>query len=199
VKIGIIAEGDTEYTCLPTLVAKKGHVIVGTYNLGGVGNQYPWEGLMRKKVFPFLRAFSRKQVGSRPDRVLIVIDREERASCCPDLAAEGVTILQRCLKRSNISLDFRLVVPDPVFECWLMADVCALDASHLFKTRPSSVIGPQTDGVNVLKALKRCLRRSEKWDKVKYGKALAQRLDFEKQNVLAASRSLRKFVKEIAV
>lgn len=196
-KIGIIAEGDTEYACLPTLVAKNEHVIVGTYNLGGVGDYFPWEALMRKKVYPLLRAFAYKQVAGRPDKVIIVIDREKRVDCPPTLAAAGVSILGGCLAAENIVMNFSLVVPDPVFECWLLANVRALDESPFFKTKVSTVIGATTDGTHMLKSIKTCLKRGVKWDKVKFGKALAQRLDIRNDTVLGASRSLRKFVKEI--
>ena len=196
-KIGIIAEGDTEYACLPTLVAKRNHVIVGTYNLGGVGDDFPWDGLMRKKVFPLIRAFAQKQTSGRPDKVIIVIDREKRSDCCPALATTATSLLSRCLAAENVNMNFTVVVPNPIFECWLLADVQALDSSPLFKARLSETIGSTTDGCDVLSMLKPCLKRGAKWDKVKYGKALAQRLDLQSNKVLSASRSLRKFVKEL--
>ena len=196
-KIGVIGEGDTEYHCLPTLAAKFGHIIVSTYNLGGVGPEFPWEGLMRKRVFPLLRACVRKHDAGRPDKVLIVIDREDRSDCCPDLASQAKLVLDSCLGEENLEIDFSVVLPDPCFECWLFADTTALDNSPLFTRRLSEVIGATTDGRRIESLIKPHLKKSEKWDKVKFGKPLAQRLDLTNPAVLAASRSLRKLVKEL--
>ncbi len=152
---------------------------------------------MRKKVFPLLRAFAHKQSSGRPDKVIIVIDRERRSDCCPDLSYIANSVLSSSLAAENIEISFSVIIPDPCFECWLFANVEALDSSPLFKTKPSTVIGVTTDGRDMIDVIRPCLKPGIKWDKVRFGKGLAQRIDLRDNVVLSASRSLRKLVKEL--
>jgi hypothetical protein len=196
-KIGIIGEGDTEYACLPTMVSKLGHTVVGNHNLCGIGANYPTESLFAKKIYPYVRGLSIKSMQSRPDRVVIVLDRENRTECSGEIAAAGLKILERELSKENLIMPISVVVANRQFECWLLADTTALDGSPLFKDVLSSQIGPTIDEINVLGIIRANLRPSCGWDKPRYGKALAQKLDLTSPEVLSASRSLRKFVKEL--
>ena len=97
----------------------------------------------------------------------------------------------------ELTMSVAVVIPNPTFECWLLANSKILDNSPLFKKPISSAIGNQTDGKNIPALIQKHLKDSEKWDKPVHGKMLAQKLDLTDTTVLKRSRSLRKFVKEI--
>ena len=196
-KVGIIGEGDTEFYCIPTLVSKKGHQVVGCHNLRGVGGDYPWDSLFTKKIYPYVRGFAVKSAVNKPDKVLIIIDREDRSECCGGLAAEGVRLITHKLAEENLSIATSVVIPNRQIECWLMADTSALDRSPLFERPLSPLLGDNLDETNVMKVINDNLKKGQKWDKPKFGKALVQKLNLENETVLRRSRSLRKLIKEV--
>jgi hypothetical protein len=196
-RIGVIGEGETEFHCVPTLVAKLGHVVVGVHQLGGVGSGFPWEKLFCDKVYPYVRGFAVKSPINRPDKVIIVLDREERQECCGLLARQAQNLLLSELAKENLTMPVSVVLANRQFECWLVGDGSALDSSPLLKQKLSPLIGTTIDEANVLGIIKQNLKRGCGWDKPRYGKALAQKLDLACPRVLASSRSLRKFVKEL--
>src|SRR6266480_3984846 len=100
-RIGVIGEGETEYNCVPTLVSKLGHVVVGVHHLGGAGTDFAWNKLFVNKIFPYVRGFAVKRPENRPDRVVIVLDRERRQECCGALARQAETLLSGELANEN--------------------------------------------------------------------------------------------------
>jgi hypothetical protein len=67
----------------------------------------------------------------------------------------------------------------------------------MFKRPLSRLIGGITDGKDILSIINANLKPSRNWDKIRFGLALAKKLDLSKGTVLQRSRSLRKFVKEL--
>lgn len=196
-KIGIIGEGFTEYEAVPHLVGKFGHTIVGRAHLHGVGTEYPWEPLIKDRVYALVRSYAVKSPPNRPDKVIVVIDREDRPECCGRLAEIGLAIIQDSLAKEALFIPVSIIIPNKILECWLFAQPGLLDRSKLFRRPISCAIGNQTDGKNILDIVKNNLAPKMKWKKVEHGKALAQKIDLMDQAVLNRSRSLRKFVKEV--
>lgn len=196
-KIGIIAEGFTEYESVPKLVGKLGHSVVGRNNLRGIGEEFPWEALFERKIFPLVRAYALRPYSNRPDKVLIVIDRENRPECCGQLAALGSSVLQNLLSAESLSIATSIVLPNRCIECWLFAQPELLDTSPLFKRPIALQIGNAIDEKNILQIVKNNLAPNKTWDKIAHGKLLAQAINLSSPSVLARSRSLRKFVKEL--
>jgi len=196
-KIEIIGEGQTEYYCLPTLVSKFSHTIVGVHHLHGIGVQFDWEKAICVKVYPYVRAFAKRNAVNRPDKVIVVIDRETRMQCCPELSERATRCLHRLLRKENLIIPVCVVIPNRIFESWLFADPKLLDNSPLFKTAISKAIGNQSDEKNIEELIKTHLKPGKKWVKDAYGKKLAQSLDLRDSKVLKRSRSLAKFVKEL--
>jgi Domain of unknown function (DUF4276) len=197
-RIGVIGEGETEYYCVPTLVAKLGHVVAGVHSLGGVGTEFPWDKLFTHRIYPYVRGFAVKNLQNRPDRVVIVLDREERQECCGMLSGQAEGLLAQSLANENLTLPVSVVLANRQFECWLLADTTALDSSPLIKEPISPHLAESIDETDVLHIINGKLRRGCSWDKVRYGKALAQRLNIQDAAILNRSRSLRKFVKELS-
>lgn len=198
-KIGFIGEGETEFNCLPTLISKFGHQTVGNHHLSGVSGSFPWEKLMKIRIFPYLRGFAVKKGQTRPDKVLIVIDREKRGDCCGLLSTAGHSVLKACLESCNLDISFAIVLPNPTFESWLFSQPDLLDNSPLFDGPISHLFPQDLDSRNALNIAKARLKAGKAWDKPKHGKALAQRIDLGDATVASRSRSLRKFIKEISL
>jgi len=194
---GVIGEGETEYNCVPSMIATLGHTVAGVHNLGGVGPDYPWDRVFTDKIYPYVRGFAVKRPENRPDRVLIVLDRESREDCCGNLASAAEELLSQSLAKDNLTISLSVVLANRQFECWLLANIHVLDKSRIMKRPISELLNGGTDERNVLRIITSNLVRGETWDKPRYGKQLAQRLDLQDASVLANSRSLRKFVKEV--
>jgi hypothetical protein len=196
-KLGIIVEGETEYFCIPELASKLKHTVTGRHHLRGVGSDYPWEDVCNKLVYPYVRGFALQNSARRPDKVVIVVDREERSECCGGLATHGEKVLKEKLAEENLDINLSIVLPNTQFECWLLAEAELLDRCPMFKRPLSRLIGGTTDGKDILSIINANLKPSRNWDKIRFGLALAKKMDLSKGTVLERSRSLRKFVKEL--
>jgi len=196
-KVGVIGEGPTEYRCVPSLVARLNHRVVGVHDLGGIGGSFPWDKAILLRVYPYVRSFAVRGSPSRPDKVIVVVDREDRPECCGALAGRGCDLIRAELAKEGLEISTSIVLANRQFECWLFAQPELLDGSPIFKVRISSLINSETDEKNILSMVNASLKQGRKWDKPGYGKALAQRLELTNPAVLGRSRSLRKFVKEL--
>ena len=189
-----VVEGHAEFNCIPSLLGRRGHTVIGRLTLNGGNGKSLWAALIRNKVFPRVRGMALK----RPDKVLVVLDREDRSDCCPTLASTAAAILQQALAAENIVCCLSIVVCDRNFENALFADVQLVDRlaiiapQHKFSTSvPASL-----DGVNVLARLKSCLAPGQCYDKVRHSLALIRELDYNDAQVLQRSRCLQKLIKE---
>jgi hypothetical protein len=189
-KIACIGEGPTEYTCLPTILGRLGHVVVGTLTCNGCPEN--WEQAIRQKVTPRVFGLAEKE----PDKVLVVLDREDRSECCPDLARSALNLISEALRLRNVTCSVAVIVADRTFESILFADYENLDRLTILNGPVSHSFGEATDGLKVLSSLKGQLQPGQRYDKVYHGKGLAQRLKLDDANVLARSRPLRKLLKE---
>jgi len=126
------------------------------------------------------------------DRIILLIDREDREDCCPALAAE----IERALAGVGAQ-DVHVVVKDRAFENWLVADPEALAALagrfRITKAFRSAVAPDKADAVHSAAALlsRACLGKP-------YNKRRDPARIVEAMDVVAAarnSRSLRRFLR----
>jgi hypothetical protein len=183
-----VVEGPTEYYCVPCIIGRLGHISVGAVALNGGFDD--WEKTIRVKVVPRVVGMSER----KPDKILVVLDREGRVSCCPDLAKAANEIVQA---ECHIECDVAFVISDPKFEATIFADYDNVDKLRILSERISHHFGEKTDGVNVLGHLNRAKRNGTSYDKIAHGHALAQKLTLNNPVVLARSRALRKLLKEV--
>jgi hypothetical protein len=191
-----VVEGTAEYYCIPSLLGRRGHTVIGTLNFkGGNSEDLPWVDLIQTRVFPRVRGMALKQ----PDRVLVVLDREGRTDCSPTLATDAINLLQSALQSENIFCSLHVVVCDRKFENAIFADIQLVDRLQIVRPdlKFSTVAAPNIDGTNVLGNLRNCLVVGQGYDKVKHGLALVQKLNYNNPQVLARSRCLRKLISEM--
>lgn len=134
--VGLVVEGDTEFAAFPLLHTKRliPHCPpLRAINLGGVGSDLTPEAIARMikpKVIQH-RAAGRK-------RVVICIDREQRAETAVALGTQVLQALQALLlKDGHAATDITVTVADRVFEAWILADARGLHARGMFKKAPS--------------------------------------------------------------
>jgi hypothetical protein len=191
VKIACVGEGDTEYFCVPKIIGRLGHIVVSNANLGGCCQD--WDQTFTAQILPYVRTAALK----RPDKILIVLDREKRPECCPSLVQRAITIVTDGLAQVNLSTAFSIIVSDKKFESVVMADYELVDKLPILERAVSPEFGDSLDGKDPKTIVDRALKPGTAYHKVRHGGALASRMRLDSETVLQRSRSLRKLVKEL--
>jgi hypothetical protein len=174
------------------MAARLGHQTVGILDINGTWSD--WETLITRKVLPRARTMALK----RPDKLLVVLDRESRDVCSPSLARLAERIITDDLRASGTLCEVSIIVPNRQFECLLFADFDLVDRLKVFRTPISARLAGTTEEKKLSTHISACMRPNSKYDKVVHGKAIAQRMQLQSPQVLARSRSLQKFVKELS-
>lgn len=189
--VACVGEGDTEYFCVPKIVGRLGHVVVSNANLGGCAGE--WDQIVIAQILPFVQTAALK----KPDKILIVVDKEKRPECCPALAERAVSILAAGLSKVNLTTPLSLVISDKKFESVVMADYELVDRLPILSRPVSPDFGASLDGKDPKPILERGLKHGLAYHKVRHGGALASKMRLDSEDVLRRSRSLRKLVKEL--
>jgi hypothetical protein len=194
VKVTIIGEGLTEYYCVPTLAGRLNNVVLRCFQFGGSNEGVDWDVLFHKRIVKFVKIAAL----SEPDKILVVLDRENRDTCPAELSAKGNEIILKecgyCLGTSTVSV----VVSNRKFESLLFCDYEAVDSLGILNGPVSVGFPPSTDERNVISWLHGSYKPGYNYDKVRDGKHLAQTLRLTDNVVLARSRSMTKLVKELS-
>jgi hypothetical protein len=133
----------------------------------------------------------------RPDKILVVVDREKRPECCPELAAKASKILADGLRAVNLEANVAVVVSDRTFEVVVMADYELVDSLDIFTRSITGLLGASLDGKNPVALIREMIKPGSKYHKKSHGAKLASKMKLADGIVLARSRSLRKLVKEL--
>lgn len=189
--IACIGEGDTEFFCLPKIVGRLGNVVISNANVGGCAED--WDYSFSNQILPYARTAALK----KPDKILIVVDKERRHGCCPELAGRAASIIAQGLAAVNLATPFAIVVADKKFEAIVMADYELVDRLPILRQPVSALLGPSLDGKDPKSVINRALRAGQSYHKVRHGSALAGKMRLSDEAVLGRSRSLRKLVKEL--
>lgn len=191
-RIAVIGEGLTEFYCVPTIAGRLSNVTIKQFQFGGSNAGLDWSQLFRRKIVKFVKIAAL----SAPDKILIVLDRENRDECAGVLASQGTRIILEecgyCIGSATISV----IVSNREFESLLFADYQAVDSLKILD-RPVSVAFPEhSDECDVVGWLRGAFKPGNNYDKVRDGKFLAQNMRLD-SNVLIRSRSACKLVKEL--
>jgi|SRR5579862_5288916 len=193
-RLAIVGEGQTEYSCLPKLAGRLGNDVVGRARTITVSSDFDWELFFEKRVAPLVLLM----LGKRPEKIIVVLDREDRQECPAELARVGLRILVRdcgyCLNGCALAV----VISDRKFESMLFADYAVVDTLPILARPISQDFPATTDRHSVISWLSPALVDGCSYDKVQHGAFLAQRLDVESPSVRARSRSLQKLIKELS-
>lgn len=177
---------------MPRLVGRLGHVIISNVHVGGIAVERAWNVICSEQLLPYIRTAALK----KPDKILVVVDRENRQNCCAELAISALASFQEGLRAVNLSADVAIVLSDKKFESIIMADYDLVDGMPILSRKVSPNFGNSLDGKDPRSILKSALKPGAAYHKVRHGAQLASKMNFT-PTVLARSRSLRKLVKEI--
>lgn len=138
--IACIGEGETEFFCVPKIVGRLGNVVVSNVNIGGCAED--WDYSFSNQILPHVQAVALKQ----PDKILIVVDKERRPLCSPELATRASSIIEQGLLAVSLVTPFAIVVSDKKFESIVMADYELVDRLPILQGPISGSFGPSLDG-----------------------------------------------------
>jgi hypothetical protein len=189
--IACIGEGETEFICVPKIAGRLGNVVVSNANLGGCAAD--WDYAFSNQILPYVRTAALK----KPDKILIVVDKEKRQGCCGGLAERAAGILADGLAEVNLPTPFSIVIADRKFESVVMADYELVDRLPILSRPVSADFGPTLNAKDPKPILERALQAGAAYHKVRHGAALASKMRLDDEVVLQRSRSLRKLVKEL--
>lgn len=142
--IGLIVEGQCERDALPPQMRSK--CVVRRRQLNGKRVSLLQ---IANECTSLLRALD----GRRCRKFLIVVDREERTLTAQEMANQLTTLIAE-----RVSVPFRLVVADRMFENWLLADVEAIVARYSNDFNPASN-SPAHEGINGKARLRQLMRK----------------------------------------
>ena len=187
-RVGIIVDGDAESQALRLLTRRL--MIQGTNIMDPVyANMQPKA--TAKQIARAAKATADILLVRGAERLIILIDREDRQECCSSLAAA----LQHGFETLGLAVD--VVIKNKQFENWLVADPAVfLRLKRLFKasTKISKQVLPDradliTDPVALLDAL----RRDVPYHKRKDAAVIAEAMD--EMAAASNSRSFRRFLR----
>jgi hypothetical protein len=194
-RVAIIGEGQTEYYCIPKIAGRCGHIVVGTALIRMVSSDFDWEKLFELRIVPLVMAMLTKS----PDKIIIVLDREDRAECPGELAQRGLLVIQAKCSYYLGACGLAVVISNKTFECLLFADYALVDRLPILRAPVSHNFPPATEGKGVLSWIKGVLRPGAAYHKIRDGMYLAKHMEYERSEVQARSRSLLKLVRELGV
>ncbi len=193
-RVAVVGEGLTEYHSVPTLAGRLGNDVIRHVHFRGSNAGFDWDQLFRKKIVPLVNAVAT----ACPDKIVVVLDREDRDDCPGDLAKRGLAIILKdcgyCLGACAVGV----IVANREFETIVFADYAVVDNLGCLKGPISQTFAVSTDSQNVLGWLKGHLKPGHSYDRPRDGKILAQKMDLSSPVVLNRSRALRKLIKELS-
>jgi hypothetical protein len=185
-----MSEGASEHFCLPKVAGRLGNHVINNVHISGCFED--WDQTIAK-ILPYVKTAALKQ----PDKILVVVDREQRTQCCSDLARVALESLRDGLLKENLRANVVVIISDKKFEAVVMADYELVDTLEILSRPVSPDFAPTLDGTDPKSLVDAALKPGKKYDKVRHGGALASKMRLNDERVLARSRSLRKLVKEL--
>lgn len=190
-RIGLLVDGDAERAALPELLGQlkesTGHSFLN-----------PVRPAVHPKASPARIARACQSeidilVGKGVDRIVVLLDREDRADCPTQIAQQ---VEQAIRAHAGGEAPVVVVVKDRCFENWLVADPDAIAASPARFSLPASVRAAlhadQADHLDAVEILKKGVTKGSD-NKVRDSKRILARCRVER--MAGGSRSFRRFLR----
>lgn len=191
--IGLVVEGITEYQALPLMLEKLGTATTKPSNFHGQPVEADIPTLAERSLLPHVRVQLAKDV----HLVMVVIDFETRRGSAGGFRRRLRTELRRQVRTvegAAASRKVEVIVCDPMFENWLVADPGGITKSNYVDHDIAKRVHCHADGQDAIGLLKHALRTGESYRKSTHGPRLAQHLRIHDSRVHLCSESLRQFV-----
>ncbi len=189
-RIGIIVDGESEFKSLPHVLSVLGDASGNTILKPVLAKLTPTAPL---PVIARACATGLRQLeGRSAEIILVLMDREDRSECTPELA--GSLGRELCQKVTGVAIE--VVVKDRMYENWLIADCEALACQPgRFKVTSADrgrVSPDKADHVDALAIIKRSCRGAS-YHKVLDSERVLKRAD--PLTIASNSRSFRRFLR----
>jgi hypothetical protein len=201
--VGLIVEGDTEFAALPLLQRLglfRACPPMKPINMHGIGSDRLPAGIAKLLVPKVIQL----DAGGYK-KIIICIDREQRAECAPRFAAEVAMELRSELgRRGRNAGELHVVVADRTFEAWILAGAQALFESGRLAFEPGFGVFEGSLGEGNRKGVKELSRLlGRPYSKTVDGPRLFAALDFSSARMYPpaghGSRSLNKFLRTLGI
>jgi hypothetical protein len=185
VKVGVVVEGQSEFTALPHLreqlcsetTTSSVKILHACYDPHG----------RPQRVVKGCRSAVKQLAGRKFDLAVVLIDRESQAKTATEIARA----LEAAFSSANFGIPVTVVVKDRCFENWLVADLAALHKlSARFDVSTAMVNAVEPDRADRADAAK-LLKRAANGDA--YGKVDDARRILEKATIAHMARHSRSF------
>lgn len=189
-RIAFIVDGLSEYEALPVLYTQLRRATGATFVRIVKADIQPLDTIPR--IANVCIKSANVLMSSRPDLLIILIDRESRSDCPGDLARQVRVAVEK-------SSDCRtaVVIKDRCFENWLISDPIALKSlsgKFILSNRVVSAIVPdKADAANALDVLKRSARPNQGYKKIPDSTKIPQASDISR--MAQNSRSFRRLLR----
>ncbi|HKI86232.1 MAG TPA: DUF4276 family protein [Thermoanaerobaculia bacterium] len=188
-KVGVVVEGQSEFTALPELHPQLCSVTnaASLRTLHACYDPYSSPG----RIVRSCRSAVRQLAGRKFDLAIVLIDREEQTKSSPRLAAE----IEGAFEVANLGIPIQVVIKDRSFENWLIADLAALRQMrkrfHVTAGMTRSVEPDRADRADAFSLLKRAAK-GDAYGKVDDAKRILEKAQVTR--MAAHSRSFRCFL-----
>ena len=191
--LGLVVEGFSEYYAVPVLLETLDVRIATPAVFHGQSDEMNASALSRR-MLPEVRAQLRKGIR----KLLIILDRESRATCAPNLAATVQDEVVRRLSESAVAVPCKIAVvcADRKLENWLLADPHGIAGHKLIRDQVRKKRPINVDGTDGKAELGRYFVHGKFYVEGQMTGSLASHVRVENSTVLRRSRSLRKLVTE---
>ena len=185
-KIALLTEGDAEYASLPKLLpqlnAAVRHTIVKPLKVNCPPDATA--GIIARECKSRVLIAAAKSA----DLVVVLLDREEQEACPGRIASE----VERAIGRMCPNIEIRVVLKDPYYESWLVADMDALAAQPqrfaVTTARRRRVEPNKADRANGMALIKEMVK-GDHYDKAPDSERICSKMELER--AILHSRSLR--------
>lgn len=188
-RIGLIVDGEAEFKSLPHVIAALGHASGNTILRPVLAKLTPTAPL--PVIARSCTSALQQLEGRRAERVVVLMDREDRSECIPHLASN---LKRELCQVTRVAID--VVVKNRMYENWLVADSQALACQpgrfQVSAADRGRVAPSKADHVDALAMIKRsCLGTA--YHKVLDSERVLARADT--LTIASNSRSFRRFLR----
>jgi hypothetical protein len=193
--LALVVEGESDVGAIPILLRTAGAKVGAVIKTGGQATECTLPTLVEKYLLKPVRAAILKD----PEKVIVVLDREDRTTCPGQFATAVLQEIQSQLASQFGYMGTPAVVvvcADRKLENWLIADPAGLARHAHIRHDCATRVGAVADGKDALSILRWAYKKGTTYHKRRDAPALAKQVRTSSTQVRRRSKSLDKLLRE---